>query len=58
MINIPERCIDQYIEKLGRENKIDILQEEYAELIQDLSKFRKRYIERHQNLKKGEEPIK
>lgn len=32
--------------------------DEYAELIQALSKFRKRWIERHQNLKKGEEPIK
>lgn len=42
----------------GDTNQIDILQEEYAELIQALSKFRKRWIERYQNLKKGEEPIK
>ena len=58
MINIPESHIGQYIEKFGNTNQIDILQEEYAELIRDLSKFRKRWIERHQNLKKGEEPIK
>lgn len=44
MINIPESHIDQYIEKFRDTNQIDILQEECAELIQALSKY-KRSIE-------------
>lgn len=41
MINIPESHIDQYIELFGYENQLDILQEECAELIKAISKYKR-----------------
>ena len=43
MINIPESHIDQYVEIFGKDTikQMDILQEECAELIKALSKYKR-----------------
>lgn len=43
MINIPESHIDQYVEIFGKDviKQMDILQEECAELIKALSKYKR-----------------
>lgn len=43
MINIPENHIDQYVEIFGKDTikQMDILQEECAELIKALSKYKR-----------------
>lgn len=41
MINIPESHIDQYIKLFGSEHQLDILQEECAELIKAISKYKR-----------------
>lgn len=50
MISIPSGLVDQFINEFGKDDQIDILQEECAELIQACSKAKRGYLN-HDNLK-------